>query len=121
MPKKEIIDTYKKATNMTYSELLKWSRNPLSQTASLKPFEESLEAQRERRKLKNYLPKEIREESRNFNTAQIRNLVLLKTPFKDWNLFLEIQSKKAISYLARAKKGKGTKNRRALMNWAFRR
>lgn len=119
MPKQEIYNDYKKATNMTYSELLLWSSNPLSQTASVRPSKESAEAKKERRKLKNYLPDNIREESRNFNTAQIRNLVLLKIPFRDWDIFLEIQAKKAISYLARAKKGKGTINRRALMNWAF--
>ena len=52
MTKKQIYNKYKKATNMSYSELLTWSINPISQTASVKPSKESEEAKLERRKLK---------------------------------------------------------------------
>jgi hypothetical protein len=106
---------------MTPSQLLDWSRNPLSQTASVRPKEESMQARYERRKLKNYLPKKIRDESRNFNTAQIRNFVLLSTPKSKWDSFLQSQAKKSISYLKRAKTIKGMIARRALMNWGYKR
>jgi len=120
MPKKEIYNKYKTATNMTYSQLLRWSKNPISQTASQQPNEESKEASKERaRLLRNYVPNKLKPLYKTFNTAQIRNLVLLKTSFKDWDAFLEVQAKKAISYLARAKKGKGIINKRALKNWGF--
>lgn len=119
MNKEEIFKEYTKSTNMGFKELLDWSRNPLSQTASQRPSEESAEASRERRKLKNYLSPKLRDESRNFNTAQIRNMVLLRTPKPRWDKFLVDQAKKANSYLARAKKMRGTINRRALKNWAF--
>lgn len=117
--KDKVYSDYKKATNMSYSELLKWSKNPLSKTASLRPSQESKEAKMERRKLLTYADPNLREILGDFNTANIRNLILLKVPRARWDTFLISQGKKAISYLARAKKIKGTKNRRALKNWAF--
>jgi hypothetical protein len=121
--KKELNNTYskyKKITNMTYSQLLNWAKNPISQTASQQPNEESEKAKSERRNLlRNYVDKNKKSLFKSFNTAQIRNLVLQKTPKKDWDNFLVDQANKAISYLSRAKKIKGTINKRALKNWAF--
>jgi len=120
MPIKKIYNRYKKATNMTSKQLFNWSKNPISQTASQQPKEESKEAKKERRILLNsYVPKNQIDTFKKFNTAQIRNIILLRTPLKDWDSFLETQAKKALSYLARAKKGKGVINRRALKNWGF--
>lgn len=117
--KNKIYAKYKKVTNMTYSKLLKWCRNPLSQTVSVKKKFDSVEARAERRKLLLYMPFNKRQELKQFNTAQIRNLVLLFTPKSRWDEFLLRQANKAISYLARAKKIKGIINSRALKNWAY--
>ena len=119
MSKIKTYKTYKKTTNMTYPQLLKWSKNPISKTASIKPKNDSMDARYERIKLKVYLSPEVREESNKFNTAQIRNLVLLKTPVSNWDDFLQSQAKKSISYLSRAKTLKGKINNRALKNWGF--
>ena len=101
---KEIIEQtykkYKKATNMTYTELLIWSKNPCSKKAS-----------------------------QNRNPIN-RNLKLLKKNKPDWNMEDVREANKVISYLARAKKIKRsktkvkdckglTKNEIALMNWSF--
>lgn len=89
---------YKKATNMTYSELLDWSMTECSRKASL-----------DKSPLK-------------------RNLKLLRTPKSRWTGKHIRWAKKTISYLARAKKIKSrnyikecgrTKNSIALKNWAF--
>lgn len=118
----KIYNNYKKNINMSYSELLNWSLNPISQQASVKPKNETDEAAFQRIKLKSYLPKKIRNKSRDFNTAQIRNIVLLRTPKDKWDKFLISQANKVISYLSRAKKIKGKNNRRniiAMKNWAY--
>ena len=65
---------YKKLTNMTYNELLIWSKNQLSRKASLN-----------RKPIK-------------------RNLKLLKKNKKDWTMQDIKQANKTISYLSRAKK-----------------
>ena len=95
---KQTYDKYKSMINMTYTELLIWSKNPMSKKASL-----------DRRPIN-------------------RNLLLLKKPLKDWNMKNVKAANKTISYLSRAKKIKssnfipGTKltfNDIALRNWAF--
>lgn len=94
----KVYPKYKKAVNMTYTELFIWNKNPLSKKASLS-----------------------REPIR-------RNLRLLKKPRKDWDFKDIIDAKKTISYLARAKKIKRakdipknilTRNEIALRNWAY--
>ena len=96
--KKIIYSKYRKATNMTCNEIVNWSRNPLSKKASLN-----------REPLK-------------------RNIKLLCTPKNRWTKKELKEAKKAISYLARAKKIKSknfvgdsglTKNEIALKNWAY--
>jgi len=122
MKNKELNKTYyryKKSTNMTFKQLLNWSNNPISQTASIKPKYDSVEAKQERVKLKLYLPKRLRDKSRRFNTAQLRNLVLLYINKSKWDKFLISQAKKSINYLKRSKKRKGIINKRALMNWGY--
>lgn len=88
---------YKKSVNMTYTELLIWSKKPISKLASL---------------------------SREPIT---RNLRLLKKKADDWTMRDVKGAKKTISYIARAKKiprgkiiAKGlTKNMIALRNWGY--
>lgn len=89
---------YKSQTNMTYSELLAWSRTPCSRKASL-----------DRRPIR-------------------RNLKLLSKPKSQWNKADMREAKKAISYLKRAKKIRSnnfvkecgyTVNEIALKNWAW--
>lgn len=88
---------YKNAVNMTYTELLIWSKNPLSKKASLS-----------REPIK-------------------RNLRLLKKNKSDWTARDITGANKTISYLARAKKikssnyiqGNITRNDIALRNWAY--
>lgn len=88
---------YKKVTNMTYTELLIWSKKPISKLASIS-----------REPIK-------------------RNLRLLKKPKYKWTMRDVRDANKTISYLARAKKikrgkviAKGlTKNEIALKNWAY--
>lgn len=119
---------YEKETNMSFNELLKWSKNPISKKASLDPKEESEQAKRERDRLLRYIPTSQRAMYNNFYTANIRNLVLKKTALNDWDRFLVLQSKKAVKYLKRAKKIKGdnripnsnlTYNIVAMRNWGF--
>jgi len=94
----KVFRKYKKVVNMTYNELLIWSKNPLSKKASL-----------------NRLPIK-------------RNLNLLSKNKSDWTLKDVKEANKTISYLARAKKIKSsnfipntklTYNDVALRNWAF--
>jgi len=94
----EIYLKYKNSTNMSCSEMKKWSKNSLSYQASLN-----------REPIK-------------------RNIKLLCTPKNKWNKNLEKEAKKTISYLARAKKIKSknyignsglTKNEIALKNWGW--
>jgi len=94
----KVYSKYKKATNMTFSELLIWSRNPLSKKASLSR-------------------KPIR-----------TNLRLLKKNKNSWTPQDIKDANKAISYLARAKKIKRsskvpknelTNNEIALRNWGY--
>jgi len=94
----EVFSKYKKATNMTYTELLIWSRNPKSKESSLS-----------RDPIK-------------------RNLRLLKKPKIKWTIKDIKDANKTISYLARAKKIKRKKdipknvltpNEIALRNWGF--
>lgn len=94
----QVYKKYKKATNMTYTELLIWSKNPKSKTASLS-----------------------REPIR-------RNLRLLKKPKDKWTTRDVKDANKTISYLARAKKierkqgiprTKLTPNEIALRNWGY--
>lgn len=122
MSRDQTYKEYKKQTNMTFSELLRWSKNPLSRTASVNPKKESTEARRERRKLLRYLDPVLREKAKDFYTANIRNLVLLNTNKSDWDEFLVSQAQKSINYLKRAKKIKGKDlitNIRAMKNWAY--
>ena len=94
----DVYKKYKNSVNMTYTELKIWSKNKLSNEASL-----------DRRPIK-------------------RNLILLNKNKKDWNMKNIKAANKVISYLARAKKIKsknyipGTKltyNDVALRNWGF--
>ena len=98
--KDTVFKQYKKETNMTFSELFKHSINPLSQTSSLRGKKQSEEAKRERAKLIVYLKAKINDSKyknvRRFNTAQIRNLVLLIYPKSQWDKFLIDQAVKAI-------------------------
>jgi hypothetical protein len=95
--KDEIYGKYQDATNMGYSELLEWSKNPCSREASIG------------------------------RTAIKRNLRLKSKNKEDWTLQDYKDANKSISYLARAKKIKSsnkvgcgyTKNEIALKNWAF--
>jgi predicted secreted Zn-dependent protease len=89
---------YKGATNMSCAELIAWKKNPCSRKASIG------------------------------RAAINRNIRLKCKPVSSWNAFDLKEAKKAISYLARAKKIKGgkrvkgcglTKNQIALKNWAF--
>jgi len=97
MPKKEIYDKYKRYVNMTYSQLFNWSKTNCSKEASLD------------------------------RTPIMRNLRLLRKPFKKWKIKEEIDAKKTISFIARMKKvprgdkicGKYSKRDIALKNWAF--
>jgi hypothetical protein len=92
-----VYSKYKLATNMSYSELLLWSNNPCSKKASIG------------------------------RAAIKRNLFLLKDSKEKWGIKHIREAKKAISYLARAKKIKSTniicggytRNEIALKNWAF--
>lgn len=97
MPKKEIYKQYKDTVNMTYSELLTWSKTECSKKASL-------------------------------NRSPIkRNLVLLKKPFKDWDIKDEINAKRTIGFIKRMiRVPQGnivcnglSKRDIALKNWAF--
>src|SRR6056297_3842777 len=91
----KVYDKYKKKTNMTFTELLIWSKNPASKLASL-----------DRSPIR-------------------RNLRLLKKPKSKWNVQDVEDANKTISYLARARKIKGgkkvyknmSKNQIALRNW----
>lgn len=94
-----VFSKYHEAVNMSYSELLEWSKNPASRLASLsrEPIN--------------------------------RNLRLLKKNKSEWTSSDIRGANKTISYLARAKKIKSnnyvgetgmTKNQIALMNWGYR-
>ena len=97
MVKKEVYDKYKRVTNMTYSELFRWSKGRASILASVdrKPI--------------------------------MRNLRLLRKPFKKWTARDEADANKTIAFIARMKKvprgkqvvDKYTKRDIALKNWAF--
>lgn len=101
MKRKEIINKYSTSVNMTYKQLLDWSKNPNSYLASL-----------DRRPIK-------------------RNLKLLKRNPKDWETEDYLSANKTISFIARMKKvsrggirikiGKQTYSKRdiALKNWGF--
>lgn len=98
MNREEIYNKYHESVNMSYSELLAWSKTPCSKKASLS-----------RDPIK-------------------RNLHLLKTPKSKWGNKEFTWANKTISYLARAKKIKSnnyvpgcnmTKNEIALKNWAY--
>ena len=93
-----VYSKYKNSTNMSYSELNKWSKNPCSTKASIG------------------------------RTAINRNLNLLSTPKSQWTQQDITEANKAISYLARAKTIKSnnnvpgcnmTRNEIALKNWAY--
>lgn len=94
----QVYSKYKKATNMSYTELKIWSKNKKSREASLnrKPI--------------------------------IRNLRLLKKRKSNWTTKDIQEANKTISYLARAKKIKRKKgvpkdqltpNEIAMRNWGF--
>lgn len=94
----KVYSKYKNSVNMTYTELLIWSKNPKSKEASL---------------------------SREPIT---RNLRLLRKAKKDWTSKDIRGANKTISYLARAKKikrAKGvprkelTRNEKALRSWGY--
>lgn len=93
-----VYDKYKKLTNMTFTELKIWSKNPLSKTASLnrKPI--------------------------------YNNLFLLSKPKSKWGFREVEKANKTISYLSRAKKIKRKKsvpkneltpNEIAMRNWGY--
>lgn len=93
-----IYDKYKKSTNMTYVELLKWSKNPCSEEASIG------------------------------RDAINRNLKLLGTPRNLWTAQHAREAQKAISFNARMSevdagkivKGCGISKRTiSLKNWAL--
>lgn len=94
---KKTYNRYKNLTNMTYTELLIWSRNPASRKASL-----------DRQPIK-------------------RNLRLLKKNKSDWNLLDVKDANKTISFISRMKKvprGKKvhknlSKRDISLLNWAY--
>ena len=98
MDKEKTYKKYMKATNISCEELKKWRSNPCSEKASL-------------------------------NREPInRNIRLQCKPKDKWTEKDIIDAKKAISYLARAKKIKKgktvkgcglTKNQIALRNWAY--
>jgi len=123
-------DKYKKETNMTFSEMFTWSNQPISQKASIRISKDSAAASLDRKKLLTYANKLNLKNTRKYNTAQLRNLVLLGTRKKDYNPFLLSQLKKAVQYLKRAKKIKSknyvpntrmTYNDVALLNWSYNR
>ena len=101
MSRKEIenvYDRYKKSTNMTYQQLLKWSKDPCSKKASIGT--EAIE----------------------------RNLMLLGTPRNLWTANHAKEARKAISFNARMSevnagnivKGCGISKRTiSLKNWAL--
>lgn len=101
MKRKDIMRRYFNTVNMSYKELLEWSKNPNSYLASL-----------DRRPIK-------------------RNLKLLKKDVKEWRSEDFIDANRTISFIGRMKKVKrggiririGNKiySRRdiALKNWAF--
>lgn len=125
--KELIYKRYKQETNMTYSELLRWANTNISQLASIQPSNDTPNVKLERKKLIRYANIYNIPFSKRYNTAQLRNLVLLRTPKGEWDLFLINQAKKALSYLKRAKKIKGknfvtkelTVNDIALKNWGY--
>lgn len=89
---------YKNTVNMTYSELLKWSKNPCSRKASLN------------------------------RTPILRNLKLLKKKKSDWNKTDTKNAERTISFIKRMSKSrqgkpvKGcalSKRDISLKNWAF--
>jgi hypothetical protein len=97
---KEVDNTYRKyknKTNMSYTELLIWSKNPASKMASLsrKPI--------------------------------LRNLKLLKKPKKDWTASDLFNANKTISFISRMRKVKSgkkvsknlSKRDISLLNWAY--
>ncbi len=94
----KVYSKYKKAVNMTFTELRIWSKNPLSRKASLD------------------------------RSPISRNLSLLRTPKYKWGATQIEKANKTISYLARAKKIKRKKgtpkgelspNEIALRNWGY--
>lgn len=94
--KDSVYSQYKKSVNMTYSELLEWSKTPCSKKASLS-----------RSPIK-------------------RNLILLKKPKYKWNKTDIKNAKRTINYLSRSSgipKGKVikecglTRNQIARKNW----
>lgn len=99
--RKDVLDRvfrrYKKITNMSYTELLIWSKKPISKLASVNR-------------------KPIR-----------RNLRILKKKKDQWTMKDIKDANKTISYLSRAKKrprgkviSKGlTRNQISMMNWGF--
>ena len=94
----KVYSKYKKAVNMTFTELRIWSKNPLSRKASLS------------------------------RSPITRNLSLLSTSKYKWGASQVEKANKTISYLARAKKIKRKKgipkgelspNEIALRNWGY--
>jgi|SRR6056297_97619 len=93
----KVYDKYKKKTNMTFTELLIWSKNPASKLASL-----------DRSPIR-------------------RNLRLLKKPKSKWNVQDVEDANKTISFISRMKKvkkgkkvsGKLSKRDISLLNWAY--
>ena len=95
----EVYEVYSQLTNMSYSELLTWSKNPCSRKASIG------------------------------RAAINRNLKLKSKPKTKWNSYDVKEAKKAISFLRRhtgQKEGKAvskdcpySKRFIALKNWAF--
>ena len=92
-----VYNKYKKLTNMTFTELLIWSKNPASQLASI-----------DRRPI-------------------LRNLRLLSKNKRDWNFNDVENANKTISFISRMKKVKSgrkiyrnlSKRDISLLNWAF--
>jgi hypothetical protein len=93
----KVYNQYKNKTNMTFNELLIWSKNPVSKKASLN-----------RSPIK-------------------RNLRLLSRPRSKWNALDVTSARKTISFISRMKKVKpgqkvsGNLSKRdiALLNWGF--
>lgn len=90
-------DKYKKKTNMTFTELMIWSKNPASKAASLN------------------------------RQPIYRNLTLLSKPKHNWAMRDMEEANKTISFIARMKKQPAgartrfgmSKRTISLMNWGF--
>jgi len=92
-----VYSKYKDKTNMTFTELLIWSKNPVSKLASLD------------------------------RSPITRNLRLLKKPKSKWTIRDLVDANKTISFISRMKKvksgkkidGKLSKRDISLLNWGY--